>query len=189
MNSLVVENVFSDEELKTMCDYFDSHGELKSGNTLTMENNSATTNTGSWRISEVSFFERRNTEIKWIFDRLDKKILAVNKDTFKFKLNGYDSFQYGVYPVNGQYKFHPDTMQGRLGFRKLSISLLLNEPGVDFEGGELLFNTGSEDKPEVVDLKKGSMILFPSYLLHAVSPVKKGTRKSLVIWVEGPNFI
>ena len=124
--------------------------------------------------------------VKWIFDKIDKKILKINKETFNFKLNGYNSFQYAVYNENGEYKFHPDTAQGSLGVRKLSVSLILNE---DYEGGEFLFNMGNEKKPHTIPLKKGSMILFPSYLLHAVSPVTKGTRKSLVVWVEGPKFI
>ena len=42
---------------------------------------------------------------------------------------------------------------------------------------------------KVPELKKGAMILFPSFLLHKVSPVTKGTRNSLVGWVRGPNFV
>jgi len=181
MNWVVVDDTFTVEELDTMCEYFDTHSKL--------QNSSTPSNTGRWRLSDVSFFERQNTEVKWIFDRIDKKISSVNKEIFNFKLNGYNFFQYAVYNEKGHYKFHPDTLTGELGVRKLSVSLVLNEYGVDYDGGEFLFNMGSEEKPHVVPLKKGSMVLFPSYLLHAVSPVTKGTRKSLVVWVEGPKFI
>jgi len=32
------------------------------------------------------------------------------------------------------------------------------------------------------------MIFFPSYTLHEVTPVTKGTRYTLVGWVHGPAF-
>jgi len=36
--------------------------------------------------------------------------------------------------------------------------------------------------------KMGSVIAFPSYINHKVSPVTKGLRKSLVAWVSGPRW-
>jgi PKHD-type hydroxylase len=33
--------------------------------------------------------------------------------------------------------------------------------------------------------EKGSIVIFPSFLYHAVEPVKQGTRYSLVIWFLG----
>jgi len=37
-------------------------------------------------------------------------------------------------------------------------------------------------------MKKGDIIVFPSFMVHRVKPVTKGTRKSIVIWVLGPKF-
>jgi PKHD-type hydroxylase len=68
--------------------------------------------------------------------------------------------------------------------RKLSISILLNEPDIDFEGGEFEILGSFE-----TNLKKNSAIVFPSFLQHRVQTITKGTRKSLVIWAEGPSFI
>jgi PKHD-type hydroxylase len=70
----------------------------------------------------------------------------------------------------------------------LSITLLLNEPGIDFEGGNFEINKGSPTEVDIVDMKKGMLIAFPSFLIHRVAPVTKGTRKSIVIWVQGPKF-
>jgi PKHD-type hydroxylase len=67
--------------------------------------------------------------------------------------------------------------------RKLSAVVALND---DYEGG--VFETLDSDTPRSYDLKKGEMIMFPSFLMHRVTPVTKGIRRSLVIWVEGPNF-
>ena len=34
----------------------------------------------------------------------------------------------------------------------------------------------------------GSMILFPSYLVHRVLPITKGTRYAIVGWMHGDSF-
>ena len=43
-----------------------------------------------------------------------------------------------------------------------------------------------EYKP--LPLKQGQAIFFASFLRHKVAPVKKGVRKSLVMWFGGPPF-
>ena len=35
---------------------------------------------------------------------------------------------------------------------------------------------------------RGSATLFPSYLLHRVTPVEAGERHSMTIWAHGPAF-
>jgi PKHD-type hydroxylase len=65
------------------------------------------------------------------------------------------------------------------------MSMLLNTPGVDFEGGD--FSTFLS-KEQNIPLKKGEILIFPSFIVHSVKPVTKGIRKSLVIWVTGPKF-
>ena len=69
--------------------------------------------------------------------------------------------------------------------RKLSISIQLTNPE-DYEGGELyLYN---DDKGNLMDKTQGTLIIFPSYVLHEVMPVTKGERNSLVTWVTGKQF-
>mgnify|MGYP003351822367 FL=1 len=63
--------------------------------------------------------------------------------------------------------------------------LLLND---GFEGGLFQINKGLESKPETIEMIKGRLLLFPSFIIHRVTPVTKGIRKSLVTWVEGPRF-
>ena len=45
---------------------------------------------------------------------------------------------------------------------------------------------GGEKAP--LKLKQGQAIFFASFLRHKVAPVKKGVRKSLVMWFGGPPF-
>jgi PKHD-type hydroxylase len=74
--------------------------------------------------------------------------------------------------------------------RKISMTLNLNPSG-QYEGGDLKFDFGlnvpkknrfhtcEEIRPQ------GSIIAFPSFLDHCVTPVTSGTRYSLVLWTLG----
>jgi PKHD-type hydroxylase len=41
---------------------------------------------------------------------------------------------------------------------------------------------------ETAPRERGVVIAFPSYVLHRVTPITSGTRKSVVIWITGPKF-
>ena len=75
---------------------------------------------------------------------------------------------------------------GQNPIRKISMTCLLSDPS-EFTGGDLLFSdAGGEQTP--LKLKQGQAIFFASFLRHKVAPVKKGVRKSLVMWFGGPPF-
>jgi PKHD-type hydroxylase len=85
----------------------------------------------------------------------------------------------------GHYDWHVDVVPPKDGVqRKLSISILLSDPS-DFEGGELQFK-GIEDRKILT--KQGSIVVFPSFVEHRVTPVTKGVRYSAVTWASGPSF-
>ena len=69
--------------------------------------------------------------------------------------------------------------------RKISITVQLSDPS-EYEGGDLQIkiNAGQSDTPKGL----GNVVIFPSYLLHRVTPVTKGLRRSLVLWITGPAF-
>ena len=46
----------------------------------------------------------------------------------------------------------------------------------------------TQKKPTETKRKKGTIIFFPSYTLHEVTKVTKGTRRALVGWATGPAF-
>ena len=145
------------------------------------------------RRSKVSFHSP-NDQTNWIFLRLNSVIEMMNNNWYNFDINGYSEFQYTeYYDYNqGHYGWHSDIMLGKKSSdvstetRKLSLTLLLNDPSKDFQGGELQF--GHELDYESAPMKKGTIILFPSWHLHRVTPVTKGLRKSIVVWVLGPKF-
>ena len=195
------DNAFNEDELKKMCDFFEKEG-VERGTTVGSKKEDAN---GNITVSQAPNEEVRKSNVKfhnynentaWIYNRLNFVIESINNQFYNFDLNGYDTFQYTEYDDHelGKYDFHQDTIMGQnipsdmIETRKLSMTFLLNEPGVDFEGGDFQVNTGQEKDAETVELKKGRIILFPSFVIHRVAPVTKGKRKSLVIWILGPKF-
>lgn len=126
-------------------------------------------------------------DTKWIYDRMQGVVRALNDRTYQFDLRGFsENFQYTIYhgTEGGHYDWHVD--QGALNVqRKLSLSLQLSDSS-QYEGCDLQFYAGN--KIETAPRERGTVIAFPSYVLHRVTPVVSGTRKSLVVWVTGPKF-
>ena len=84
----------------------------------------------------------------------------------------------------GHYDWHVD--HGPLKVqRKLSVSLQLSH-GESYDGCDLQFVAGN--KTETGPRERGAVIAFPSYILHRVTPITRGVRKSIVVWVTGPKF-
>jgi PKHD-type hydroxylase len=138
-----------------------------------------------YRTSEISWI---NDEIKysWLFDRISDLGTVANNEMWNYDLWGYqDGLQYTIYYDNGgHYDWHADLGPG-MSNRKLSCVVQLSDPD-EYEGGELQFNNGSQIIS--VPKKKGLVVFFSSFVLHRVSPVTRGIRKSLVAWISGPNL-
>lgn len=122
----------------------------------------------------------------WVYDKIRQFVVEAN-DVWKFNLNSViDAIQYTEYHDDGgHYGWHMDIGPHPINHRKISITIQLSDPE-DYEGGELELWTGSGI--EKVEKHKGCVILFPSYMLHRITPVTKGTRRSLVLWVGGSTF-
>jgi PKHD-type hydroxylase len=152
-----------------------------SGNNFEINKNLRTTDVGWLGLSP---------ETAWLWERLAGVFADVNSQFFKFDLTGcYELIQLGVYKETdqGHYGWHIDASPtDRHAPRKLSMSLLLSDPS-EFEGGELQIKT-CNDEIQTLDMVKGRAWFFPAYTLHRVTPVTKGIRRSLVLWVGGPEF-
>jgi len=76
--------------------------------------------------------------------------------------------------------------------RKLSVTINLTN-SENYEGGDLKFDLGPHNKDGRYKVsnearERGSIVVFPSHVVHQVTPVTKGTRYSLVIWNVGWPF-
>jgi len=183
-------DVFNAEELKKIIDYCNTiekiEGTIKvKGKIDTTESDFAKIET--FRNSKISWISR-NEESAWFFDKLAENIDLLNKTYYRFDFYGYSNLQFTEYVGEnlGKYDYHMDTLLGIYDqneplTRKLSATLLLND---NFEGGNFEFFEQAH-QPKML---AGSLIVFPSFMVHRVTPVTKGVRNSLVAWCVGPKF-
>jgi len=122
-------------------------------------------------------------ESKWLFVKLMMLIQKTNNSNWNFDLvMAREPIQYTEYIDDGHYDWHIDVGGGYMNQRKVSVSVLLSDPN-EYEGGDLQIWPGGEIK--TAERVLGGVTVFPSCLLHRVTPVTKGVRKSLVFWVGG----
>jgi PKHD-type hydroxylase len=123
---------------------------------------------------------------RWVYDLLWTVATTVNQ-LLRYDIAGTsEEIQLARYDAGEAafFTWHADTVPGDMT-RKISISIPLNAP-VEYEGGLLELNQGSNvARPPQ---EPGVPIIFPSWLIHRVTPVTRGSRYSLVAWVRGPNW-
>ncbi len=143
----------------------------------------------SIRSSDVAWLGMK-PEIAVIWEKLALAVAEVNRRFFHFDLTGFhEPMQLGIYAEgdSGHYDWHVDASPMDQSVpRKLSMVMLLSDPS-EFEGGDFQVKVGT-DVAQTLECKKGRAWFFPSYTLHRVSPVTRGVRRSLVLWIGGPAF-
>ena len=139
---------------------------------------------------------------QWIYDLIWPYMEEANAQAgWKYDIKAAESVQITRYETGGFYNFHKDGESDNLGaynkpqnkfrhgnVRKLSMSIILND---DYEGGGFEFATLDKKVSNIYtpDFSKlGSIMVFPSFMMHRVKPVTKGTRYSAVSWFVGPPF-
>ena len=133
---------------------------------------------------------------KWIYKELLTYITEANKlANYNFNLKEAEAIQYTRYSNNNYYDWHIDQIKNNNSKleRKLSIIINLTDPN-DFEGGDVWVSNPhpESDKTQKIKLdfmrRRGSCVVFPSFVYHRVAPITKGTRHSLVCWMKGERF-
>jgi len=138
----------------------------------------------------------------WIYDCIFPLLQEANKMAdWNYEVDCFEDLQFTRYKKNQHYDWHFDNLAMPFNnpsdpsihgkYRKISFSINLSDPK-KYEGGQLLFEfPGAEENKivECVQLKeKGSVVFFPSFIKHKVTPVTKGERNSLVGWSMGYPF-
>lgn len=141
------------------------------------------------------------TNEPWIYEELSSFIRIANINAnWNFQYDYFESCQFTIYDKKQFYNWHQDSniqpyiskdinYNGKI--RKLSCVCFLSDPK-DYEGGELEIDLRNKEngKSNIVKfkLKKGGIVVFPSFVWHRVKPVTKGIRYSLVVWILGQPF-
>jgi|TARA_R110001583_G_scaffold114313_1_gene264762 PKHD-type hydroxylase len=149
------------------------------------------------RISNITWLDE-----SWIYETLKPYIDKANQDCdWNLQWDYTEKAQFTEYEKDQYYKWHIDQLdkpyserfgkdyQGKI--RKLSVTISLSNPE-DYDGGRLEFYTSTPYKKKIIScdqiLDKGSLVIFPSFIWHQITPVIKGTRKSLVLWNLGNPY-
>src|SRR5215469_13641784 len=130
----------------------------------------------------------RNSQTEDLYLRMEAVVLRLNVDLFHFDLSGLTTMQYAVYRQDeaGYFDWHNDygRYRGDPGQepRKITISLQLSE-GASYDGCDLEVRAGHP--LDVAPRERGALMAFRANALHRVTPITRGTRKSLVAWAVG----
>lgn len=182
-------SVFTKEECERIIEKGNSLSQNLAKISVTdLDNNSTLVDT-TIRKNHVSWFNSADPDTSWIFQRCTSAVMALNDQYYKFDLDYIECLQYTIYDSYGDhYTDHIDVVNQTPHYRKLSFSVQLDDPN-SYEGCDLLIKTGAIKEDSQIALRtQGTMIAFPSFTMHQVTPLKQGVRRSLVGWVCGPNF-
>jgi|TARA_R100000005_G_C4902285_1_gene143895 Rps23 Pro-64 3,4-dihydroxylase Tpa1-like proline 4-hydroxylase len=94
------------------------------------------------------------------------------------KINQIDLLKYSP---GGRYNLHVDHFSNVS--RHLSIIINLNN---NYEGGDLVFTDPKSNEVKRLKLGERSIVFFPSNFMypHKIEPITKGTRYSIVAWLQ-----
>lgn len=170
--------LFSEPEMDQL---IDDHASLLTESTLADGGSNLTV-----RRSQVFMIEN-TAKYQWLFHRFWSAAQDANRHHFCVDITGIEgNIQLARYDSSDQgcYNWHTDFASVAPN-RKISISVQLSHPD-DYEGGDLeLFY---DDPPVRLDRTRGALIAYPSFSVHRVTPVTRGTRWSLVAWITGPRW-
>ncbi len=145
----------------------------------------ASTYDDTLRKSAVMFIENTQ-ENDWIYQKLAGLAMNCNNERYWFDLLGFhQELQLTRYAEGDFFDWHLDFGAGDISARKLSMTIQLSDPDT-YEGGDLQFmiNQNIVTAPR----EKGTIVIFPSFIMHRVTPITKGIRQSIVGWVSGPPY-
>lgn len=125
----------------------------------------------------------------WVMDRIIRLVAEANRESFGFDLTEFaESPQVARYGAErqGHFEWHADMGDGPVARRRKLTMVVQLSPGDGYAGGrlELMADANIREAPRA----QGAATLFPSFVLHRVTPVEQGERHSLTIWAHGPPF-
>lgn len=125
----------------------------------------------------------------WVMDLIIDQVRVANRENFDFDIREFsESVQVAHYDGarEGHFDWHSDIGDGRIASkRKLTLVAQLSEPEA-YVGGALQVMPSSHTI--TAERTRGTVTIFPSFMLHRVTPVTQGSRVSMTVWAHGPAF-
>jgi PKHD-type hydroxylase len=129
-----------------------------------------------------------NDDTRWFYDRMAEWAQEFNAETYQYDLTGFhENFYYLSYDasLDEHFNWHLDIGCDTPAPRKLSLVLQLSDPS-EYEGGD--FDVLVSTAHHTARKQQGIITAFPSYKIHRVTPVTRGKRRTLSMFLVGPNF-
>ena len=150
-----------------------------------------------------------------VWEKVENAVhMGMKQSGWNFDLDRLEPLQHTTYNAQqgsrgGFYTWHTDASDKPYAnsgmFRKISFSIQLTDP-LEYEGGNFQWMEDIRAKDTLTSTdytrdmrdymrqipnsakQKGSLIMFPSFVHHQVTPVTQGTRTSLVGWYIGQPY-
>ena len=140
------------------------------------------------RRSMIGWITQDNEDFSDVWKFIERKFHEANSAAFGVDITFMKNIQYTTYDENdvGHYDWHEDIFweSNFIYDRKLSMVVQLSDPDT-YSGCDLELQV--PEAPNSQSLRKqGTIIVFPSFVKHRITPIMSGHRESLVSWVEGP---
>jgi predicted 2-oxoglutarate/Fe(II)-dependent dioxygenase YbiX len=135
------------------------------------------------KIVRLNKKETRKSKVAFIDDlgNINNRILLKVMEGVKVK--GFEpsieTFQFTKYNEGDYFNWHTDSNETIYKDRFYTIVIQLNE---DYTGGD--FELMVDNEKHKMEFGMGNLFIFPSNILHRVTPIKMGTRYSLVSWLK-----
>jgi predicted 2-oxoglutarate/Fe(II)-dependent dioxygenase YbiX len=130
------------------------------------------------RKSQVSFIRGNHHRLRPLIKRIHNIIIDIAWKVHQTEITFFEDAQFTAYKPIGFYKGHVDVQTGPPK-RTISATIELSNPK-DYIGGGITIH--NHPKAKVQPRTQGSLITFPSLMLHEANTVWWGNRYSLVIW-------
>ena len=142
---------------------------------------------------------KKTSSVKIIYYKKMKDILHTIIQTCRQVANeqfGYDLNE--IYDLDGcllnmykssdsaEYHWHTDG-ENILPHVDVKLTVLINVSTKKYEGGDFYICAGKEKHIKELN-EPGNILMLKSHLLHKVTPVTKGERRTLTIFLKGPSF-
>ncbi|MGB0404790.1 MAG: 2OG-Fe(II) oxygenase, partial [Fusobacterium sp.] len=131
----------------------------------------------------------KNKEMEGLVSLITECVSKSNKYYFNYDLDILLNLMYHEYypSKSSALDWHMDLGNTfNLHNRKLSFSIFVNDPN-EYEGGNLEIWLDQKFISKIPKDKCG-FVSFPSFLLHRVTPITRGIRKSIVGFIGGKPF-
>jgi PKHD-type hydroxylase len=126
----------------------------------------------------------RNASTVWLWERMEDLTATINQFLGLDLSHLEPNLQLLQYDENDQFDWHTDMGVHDLNTRKLTIVVQLAD-AMQYQGGGFEFYGLGELS---MSRLRGTVIAFPTFLLHRVQPILNGKRTALVAWCHGPRF-